>query len=124
MRFAIVMSLLLFAGTGLSQQQPVIAEPIHTVTDEGIKPPRPKSSPMPDLSREARNGKYHGWVTVSGYVATDGKYHNGKVVRSIGNADIDAKVLNAVKEWKFHPATKDGQPVNCALYIEVAVNLN
>ncbi|HKR95486.1 MAG TPA: energy transducer TonB [Candidatus Angelobacter sp.] len=79
---------------------------------------------MPDFSREARNGKYHGRVMVSGYVATDGRFHDGKVVRSIGNADIDTKVLNAVKAWKFHPATKDGTPVNCALYIEVAVNLN
>jgi TonB family protein len=124
MRFAIVVSLLLLAGTGLSQQQPVIAEPIHTVTDEGIKSPRPKSSPMPDFSREAGKGKYHGSTIVSGYVATDGKFHDGKVVKSIGNADIDAKVLNAVNTWKFHPATKDGKSVNCAMYIEVAVNLN
>jgi len=123
MRFAIVVLIFLFACIGLSQQ-PNTAEPIHAVGEEGIKPPQAKSSSMPNFSREARNGKYHGRVMVSGYVATDGRFHDGKVVRSIGNADIDAKVLNAVKAWKFHPATKDGTPVNCALYIEVAVNLN
>jgi periplasmic protein TonB len=88
-----------------------------------VTPPKALFAPEPDFSTDARRGKFKGVVVVSGYVGTDGKFHDAKVTRSIGDAALDAKVLNSVKAWKFRPCTKGGKPVNCTMSVEVAINL-
>jgi TonB family protein len=95
----------------------------QTKTPEEIYQPGKDVTPQPDFSTDARRGKFNGVVVVSGYVGTDGKFHDAKVARSIGDAALDTKVLNSVKTWKFRPCTKDGTPVNCTLNVEVAINL-
>lgn len=60
---------------------------------------------------------------VSGYVAIDGKFHDGKILRSSGESTLDTRALEALKKWKFRPCTKDGKAVNCELMIEVTFNL-
>jgi TonB family protein len=32
---------------------------------------------------------------------------------------LDEKAIEAVKQWRFQPGTKDGKPVNVQLNIEV-----
>jgi TonB family protein len=55
-------------------------------------------------------------------VGTDGNPRDIKVVKSLGNA-LDEKAMNAVKTWKFEPATKDGVPVAVQIRIEVDFRL-
>ncbi len=45
-----------------------------------------------------------------------------RVVRSL-NKNLDEKAVAAVKQWKWHPATKDGVPVAVRLNVEVNFRL-
>lgn len=70
-------------------------------TDE-IKPEIPD-----DLKQQ---GSYKSFVRVKVVVAADGSAT--PVLRtSSGNADIDNRVLEALKRWKWKPALKEGVPV-------------
>jgi protein TonB len=114
--------LLIAIAPGLAQQTKP-EEPIYKIEKKDVKPPRPISSPQPDFSADARRGKFKGVVVVTGYVGTDGKFHDAKVLQSIGDSVLDAKVLAAVKKWTFHPCTRDDKPVNCTMNIETAIHL-
>jgi TonB family protein len=103
-------------------QQTKPEEPIYKI-EKDVKPPRVISSAQPDFSADARRGKFNGIVVVTGYVGADGKFHDAKVLRSIGDSILDAKVLAAVKKWTFHPCIRDGKPVNCTMNLETAVHL-
>jgi TonB family protein len=113
--------LLLVIASGPAQQTKP-EDPIYKI-EKDIKPPRAISSPRPNFSADASRGKFNGAVVVTGYVGTDGKFHDAKVLRSIGDSVLDAKVLGAVKQWTFHPCTKDDRPVNCTITIETAIHL-
>jgi protein TonB len=116
-----VLCLLIAFAPGLAQQTKP-EEPIYKI-EKDVKPPRVISSPQPDFSADARRGKFNGVVVVTGFVGTDGKFHDAKLLRSIGDSIWDAKVLAAVKKWTFHPCTRDGKPVNCTMNIETAIHL-
>jgi TonB family protein len=44
------------------------------------------------------------------------------VVRGLG-LGLDAKALEAVRQWRFHPALKDGKPVDVQISVEVEFHL-
>ena len=45
-----------------------------------------------------------------------------RVVRGLGFG-LDAKALEAVRQWRFQPALKDGRPVNVQISVEVEFHL-
>jgi TonB family protein len=51
-------------------------------------------------------------------VSKTGEVHDVRVFRSMGEP-FDALALEAVRQWTFKPATKDGIPVNVGIAIEV-----
>jgi len=76
----------------------------------GVSPPRQIYSPEPEFSEEARKAKYQGVCTLALVVGTDGRPSNIRVQSSLGMG-LDEKAIEAVKNWKFEPARKNGQPV-------------
>ncbi len=44
------------------------------------------------------------------------------MVRGLGFG-LDARAIDAVKQWRFQPAMKDGQPVNVQIGVEVGFRL-
>jgi TonB family protein len=83
-----------------------------------VKAAHAVSTPQPHWSKASRKKHIQGDVGIYGYVGTDGGFHTLKVVRSL-DPTIDADALEAVKKWKFLPCTKDGQPVNCIMTLQV-----
>ena len=122
MKSIVAVSFLLTVLIVCPAQQTKTPEDIYQ-PGKDVTPPKALVTPQPDFSTDTRRGKFKGVVVVSGYVGTDGKFHDAKVARSIGDEALDTKVLNSVKAWKFRPCTKDGTPVNCTMMIEVAINL-
>ena len=47
-------------------------------------------------------------------VGTDGKTHDVRIVRSLGMG-LDEKSVEAIRTWRFEPATKNGQTFALAL---------
>jgi len=88
----------------------------------GVSAPRALYTPEPEYSEEARKAKYQGTVVLWVVVGPDGRVHELKVQRSLG-LGLDEKALEAVRQWKFEPARKDGQPVAVQINVEVNFHL-
>ena len=88
----------------------------------GVSPPRAIFSPEPEFSEEARKAKYQGVVTLALVVGTDGRPSNIRVQSSLGMG-LDEKAIEAVKNWRFDPAMKDGHPVRVEIAVEVDFHL-
>ena len=87
-----------------------------------VSAPRVLYSPDPEYSDEARRARYQGTCVLSLIVGSDGLPGYIRVTRSIGMG-LDEKAIEAVKQWKFQPAMKDGKPVAVAINIEVEFRL-
>jgi len=88
----------------------------------GVIAPKVIYDPEPEYSPEARAAKYQGTVKLWAIIGADGRPRNLSVERSLGMG-LDEKALEAVRTWRFHPATKDGQPVAVQIEVEVSFHL-
>jgi TonB family protein len=88
----------------------------------GVSAPRAVYSPDPEYSEEARKAKYQGTCVLWLIVGPDGKPRDIKIARSLG-LGLDEKAIEAVKQWKFEPAMKDGKPVAVQINVEVDFRL-
>lgn len=76
----------------------------------------------PEYSEEARKAKYSGTVMLSIIVDKNGMPRDIKVVRPLG-LGLDQKAIEAVSQWRFKPAMKDGHPVAVQANVEVNFRL-
>lgn len=88
----------------------------------GVSAPRILSDPEPEYSEEARKAKYQGVCVLWLVVGPDGRPRDIRVARSLG-LGLDEKAIEAVKNWKFEPALKDGKPVAVQINVEVNFHL-
>src|SRR5258708_24557065 len=88
----------------------------------GVTAPKQVYAPDPEYSEEARKAKYQGVCVLSLIVGPDGKPRDIKLARSLG-LGLDEKAIEAVNQWKFEPATKDGKPVAVLINVEVQFRL-
>jgi len=88
----------------------------------GISAPQAVSTPDPEYTEAARNAKAQGTCILWLIVDDQGRPRDIRVVRGLGYG-LDAKAVDAVKQWKFEPAMKDGHPVNVQISVEVAFKL-
>src|SRR6516225_5455436 len=76
----------------------------------GVSAPKALYAPDPEYSEEARKAKYQGTVVLWLVVSADGKPQQIRVQRALGMG-LDEKAVEAVRQWRFEPARKDGQAV-------------
>ncbi|MBZ5628650.1 MAG: energy transducer TonB [Acidobacteriia bacterium] len=88
----------------------------------GVSAPRALFTPDPEYSEEARKAKYQGTVVLWLVVDPNGHPQNIRVARSLG-LGLDQKAMDAVRQWKFEPAMKDGRPVAVQINVEVNFRL-
>src|ERR1700733_5892531 len=88
----------------------------------GISAPQAVSTPDPEYTEEARNAKTQGTCVLWMIVDDQGRPRDIRVVRGLGFG-LDAKAIEAVKQWRFQPAQKDGHPVNVQISVEVGFKL-
>jgi periplasmic protein TonB len=88
----------------------------------GISAPQPVSTPDPEYTEQARIAKTQGTCILWLIVDDQGRPRDIRVVRGLGMG-LDAKAIEAVKQWKFQPAMKDGRPVNVQISVEVGFKL-
>lgn len=88
----------------------------------GVSAPKAIYSPDPEYSEEARKAKYQGTCVLWLVVGPDGRPRDIKVTRTLG-LGLDEKAIEAVRNWKFEPAMKDGKPVSVEISVEVDFHL-
>ena len=84
-----------------------------------VTAPRVLHEGVVHFSEEAKHAKYQGEALVTVIVDEKGLPQNPHVVRPIGMG-LDEKAIEAVKEYRFTPAMKDGKPV--PVYMTIAIN--
>jgi TonB family protein len=121
-----LMSLLVFfALAGFSQ---VIVEGIDASTaityhaGTGVGAPILIERIPPAYSEEAYKARYQALVSLSLVVGVDGKPEDLKVVESAG-LGLDETDVDAVKKWRFVPATQDGHPVRVSAEVKASFRL-
>jgi TonB family protein len=72
---------------------------------EAAEPPQALATPEPLLDTPVSNTK----LTVSFIVGTDGRVHSPLILESLGPSE-DRIVLDAVRNWRYRPATCNGVP--------------
>jgi periplasmic protein TonB len=88
----------------------------------GVTAPAPIVAPEAEFSDEARRAKYQGICLVALIVDAHGLPQNVHVVRRLGMG-LDEKALEAIRKYRFKPATKDGKPVAVGITVEVDFRL-
>jgi TonB family protein len=86
--------------------------------EPGVTPPTLISKIAPAYTEEARRAKYSGTVVVNVTVDASGRSVDLRVLRSLGMG-LDEKAIEAVQQWRFRPAMKDGKPVVSQAQVEV-----
>lgn len=89
---------------------------------QGVTVPQVIYNPDPSFSDEARKSKTQGVVGLMLVVGKDGQTYNIRVRQSLGMG-LDEKAIEAVKTWRFKPATLNGQPVAAQIAVEVDFHL-
>ena len=111
-------------ATTMARSAPRPASPpvVHDASEEGVHPPRVVSKVDAKYTKAARKAKIQGAVVVKLEVHPDGRAHNMRIERSV-DPGLDRRALDAISQWTFAPATKDGEPVAVEATIEVNFRL-
>ena len=88
----------------------------------GVSAPRAVFTPEPEYSEQARRAKHEGTVVLWLVVGSDGRPRDLRVLRSLG-LGLDEKAMDAVRQWRFEPARKNGTPVAVRVNVEVDFKL-
>ena len=76
----------------------------------------------PQYTEEAKAAKVSGSVMLKVVVDERGNAQEIQVTKSLDQG-LDQNAVEAVKQWRFSPATADGKPVTVAANIEVNFRL-
>ena len=92
--------------------------------NEVDQPPRVLRAMLPRYPFEARQKGVEGRVTLRFVVDKDGKAQEPQVVLGEPEGVFDQSALDAVVKYKFRPAYKNGEPVDCIVKLPIVFTLN
>jgi TonB family protein len=95
---------------------------VYKLGQNGVIPPRPIYSPVPEFSEKARKAGEQGTVTVSLIVGDDGKPRGARVMCS-SVPGLNDVAVETIKTWRFEPATKARKPIAVEMAVEVDFKL-
>ena len=118
MRSILTIALLAAVTTaaGYAQSKP------YKATEEGVKAPAILKEVKPKYTAGAMERKVQGSVEVDAVVLADGNVGDVTVTKSL-DPELDEQAVNATKQWKFRPGTKDGKAVAVQVQIELTFTL-
>lgn len=95
---------------------------VYTPGRGGVTAPVPVFAPEAEFSDEARRQKYQGVCLVALIVDAHGYPQNVHIVQRLGMG-LDEKAMDAIRRYRFKPATKDGKSVAAAITVQVDFRL-
>lgn len=89
---------------------------------EDVTPPETLDQSEPAYPELAVQRCVSGTVIVRGIVEKDGSIKNVALVKPLGYG-LDEAAVKKINTWKFRPARKKGQPVDCYVIIKIEFSL-
>jgi TonB family protein len=90
----------------------------------GFTQPKILSRVQPQYTAEAMRARIQGLVDLRAVVEPDGSLSSIQVARSLDAVHgLDQAAVDAVKQWRYLPATKDGVPVRVTITIRLHLNI-
>jgi len=90
----------------------------ETVYNVGNGVTTPRLTHQVDPDHPARGFRISGTVLIGLVITSKGDPKDVHVVRSL-EKDVDQAAVDAVKQWRFDPAKKDGRPVAVRMSVEI-----
>jgi len=84
--------------------------------------PIPLNKPRPNYTEDARKNKVQGVIRARALVSSEGSVRDVRLVSHLPDG-LDEEAITAVRQMRFRPATKSGQPVTYWVLLEVEFNL-
>ena len=103
------------------ESQPV-PEQIYNAASKDVTPPEKVSGTEPKYPEKARRRGIQGDVAVSFILKEDGTPSYIFVAESL-DPDLDESAIEAVRGWRFKPATREGHPAAAAIMVKVHFEL-
>jgi protein TonB len=90
----------------------------------GVTSPRVIKEVKPSYTGEAMRARIQGLVTMEAVVMPDGSVGNVQITKSLdSNFGLDREAIKTVKQWRFEPGRRLGQPVPVLIVIEMTFTL-
>ena len=96
----------------------LIANDMATRIGPGVTPPQVVHRADPVYPANTASPKREGSVVLDAVIPENGIPHVIRVIRSL-DWQFDEIAINALKEWRFSPAIKDGEPVKVRMNVAV-----
>jgi TonB family protein len=116
--FAIVLATI---GTLGLQKSSAQSEPIYKVGGD-VTMPSVIYKVDPEYTDDAHDAKIQGTVVLSVVVGADGLAHDVSITRSL-DPGLDRNAAVVIQQWRFAPATRNGEPVAVRATIEINFKL-
>ena len=88
----------------------------------GIKMPAAIKEVKPSYTDAARAAGVQGAVTVECVVLPDGRVGDTRVTRKL-DPELDLQAIRAMRQWRFKPGERNGQPVPVQVFVEMTFSL-
>jgi TonB family protein len=89
----------------------------------GVSAPAVIHSVQPEFSEQARASSLQGTVALQLIVDAEGNPQNIRVTRHLGMG-LDEKAVEAVRQYRFRPATYQGHPVAVQIVVDIDFHLH
>jgi TonB family protein len=100
----------------------VDGEPIFGMPSPGITPPVVLKDSQPAYDEIARRMRIVGVDVLAAVIGQDGSVLDVQIERPLGMG-MDERAIEAIRGWRFRPATRDGKPVAVQVKIEMTFHL-
>ena len=88
----------------------------------GVRAPVKIFAPEPRYTEEARRARIQGMVILRAVIDEHGDVADVKVLKDLPLGLVES-AIETVKQWKYEPATLDGEPVPVYFIISVGFHL-
>ena len=93
-------------------------QPSTRSRDRGYTNPVPTYQPLPRIKNRSKEIKQDGTISLRLTIGTDGRVKEVDVLESLPG--VTGKVIAAVQQWKFKPATRNGIPVEGSFPVDIS----
>lgn len=84
----------------------------------------PTLSPQPTIPDDLRADALDKTFVAEFVVSPEGVPSDIKVAQSTGNDELDRLALDTARQWRFKPATRDGQPIESRIRLHIEFQVN